>query len=139
MRSSSLLIRFIDIGLIILFGFLSISDLENTSRLNVGDADRAMATVEPDEVETIIVNVAPGSYFSILRKAEAFDSGPILGAQNLEAALRTIVDSLRIDGKEEIVVVINPHAQSIVQQTIDVMDICTRLGISNALVRADAP
>lgn len=134
MASRGFLIRFIDIGLIVLFGFIMISEIENASQVDLSaaaevDADGAPAT---DRV-FVTVGIAADGSFSVADT----ETGTVLAANLADPApLSQVLAELqrrhRADG-EELIVLIRPHAASIVQRTVDVMDICDRLALGKSL------
>lgn len=82
MATRGFLIRFIDIGLIVLFGFLMISDIEAASRVELaGSAEDGEEVVEPDEdLAFIVVEIAADGAFVVSRRDPATpapsDAGP---------------------------------------------------------------
>jgi biopolymer transport protein ExbD len=77
MTSRGFLIRFIDIGLIVLFGFILISDIENLSQVELSRAAETQE-VDDDRVERAFVTVAiaPDGSFAVADPA----SGDVLAA-----------------------------------------------------------
>ena len=70
MTSRGFLIRFIDIGLIVLFGFVMISDIENSSQVELSAAADVQTEEEPEvERAFVTVAIAPNGVFSILDAA----------------------------------------------------------------------
>jgi len=137
MRNSSFLIRFIDIGLIILFGFVSVSDLENVSRISVGEVQDELDPSVSDDMQTIVVNIGPAGRFAI----DQLSSEPVAGLEllvgvaEMARALEKAIQSRQTNQDGELMVVINPHPDSFVQHTVDVMDVCSRLGVRKTLAR----
>lgn len=136
MASRGFLIRFIDIGLIVLFGFLMISDIESFSRveLAVADGEIDVELLDEEERAFLVVKISAQGFFSV--------SDPRLGdepasyvAETVEAltdVLRAMRGVHRADGLET-VVLIQPHVASLVQFTVDVMDVCDRLSLKKSL------
>ena len=64
MATRGFLIRFIDIGLIVLFGFLMISDIDMLSRVDLASEALSMEVEVPSdpEVRAFIVEVVVGRY-----------------------------------------------------------------------------
>ncbi|MDX1494600.1 MAG: hypothetical protein R3253_11100, partial [Longimicrobiales bacterium] len=77
MATRGFLIRFIDIGLIVLFGFLMISDIEASSRVELaGSGDAAEEEVEPEEAPAlVVVEIAGDGAFLVGMPAEVDASG----------------------------------------------------------------
>ena len=66
MATRGFLIRFIDIGLIVLFGFLMISDIEASSRVDLGGAteESEEPSETPEDQRFVLVEIAAdGSFF----------------------------------------------------------------------------
>ncbi len=156
MATRGFLIRFIDIGLIVLFGFLMISDIDALSRVELADASAPIETEEPEEDEDrapVFVDVRADGQFEISEPPRpapveppadaeeetgedgAFDPPPTLLAGNvsaLEQALRAASTRHESEGRET-VVVIRPDPASTVQGSVDVMDTADRLGLAKSL------
>ena len=137
MASRGFLIRFIDIGLIVLFGFLMISDIESSSRVELADASEAPEEeIEPEEEERrfILVEILPSGAYAVSDPAVT-DSVPPPGLPDADALaeeLRRRRGAHRELGVET-VVLIQPDPASLVQRTVDVMDVCDRLGLPKSL------
>ncbi len=67
MATRGFLIRFIDIGLIVLFGFLMISDIEASSRVDLGGATEAAEepTETPEDQGFVLVEIAADGSFIV--------------------------------------------------------------------------
>lgn len=67
MATRGFLIRFIDIGLIVLFGFLMISDIEASSRVDLGGAteEEEEATETPEDQGFVLVEIAADGSFIV--------------------------------------------------------------------------
>ena len=134
MASSGLLIRFIDVGLIVLFGFVMISDIENSTHIELSrPADGPETDVVPDEQTYVAVRIAPDGTFAIVDPALDATLVPnIAGGDALEGSLRRLKEEYDSMSRE-MIVLIEPHWDSIVQRTVDVMDACDRLGLRKSL------
>lgn len=137
MATRGFLIRFIDIGLIVLFGFLMISDIDAMSRVDLAGARQEVAetaeVTEDDERGFIAVDILPDGRFLLLdpRDPDAVS----MGAANLETLTTELVARHRVHTETgtETVVLIQPDPASPVQFTVDVMDVCDRLGLVKSL------
>jgi len=133
MASRGFLIRFIDIGLIVLFGFIMISDIENSSLVDLA------SSTDSEEEDTLLerafvtVEIAPTGSFTVAATAsgEILNEG-IRDTETLEGILRRVRDEWA-DVADDIVVLINPDEDSVVQRTVDVMDVCDRLTLKKSL------
>lgn len=137
MASRGFLIRFIDIGLIVLFGFLMISDIDVRSRVELAGARQDVAepseVSEDDERGFIAVDILPDGRFVVSnpRDLEALPSAAAtIEALSTELAARQREYS---EAGTETVVLIQPDLASPVQYTVDVMDLCDRLGLVKSL------
>lgn len=137
MVSRGYLIRFIDIGLIVMFGFIQISDIESLAQVELAAARTGPAAADPADAPrarlVVVVGIAPDGRFSVSEAA----SGTVLARELatsalLSATLRSARDS-RAGERREVVVIIRPHEASVVQRTVDVMDVCDRLGLRLSL------
>jgi len=129
------LIRFIDIGLIILFGFLMISDIEASSRVELaGSAEAEEETTEPDEEDPafVVVEVAADGTFVVTAPDAGVAGRGVADSEALQSVLELLARRSESAGRET-VVLIEPHPASAVQGTVDVMDVSDRLGLTKSL------
>ena len=135
MATRGFLIRFIDIGLIVLFGFLMISDIEASTRVELaGSPDSTEAPVEPEaETGYVLVRIAADGSFVV----GAPDAAPEerVRLATVEALGRALdrLSSVDAEAGRETLVLIEPHPASTVQRTVDVMDVADALGIPKSL------
>ena len=135
MATRGFLIRFIDIGLIVLFGFLMISDIERSSRieLDLSTEQAERPSTVPDERRFFAVEIAADGVFKV---ADA-QSGAVFadGLSMLSELSRELqrLDDLHRGDDVDLVVLITPHEDSPIQYTVDVMDLCDRLSLTKSL------
>ena len=135
MASRGFLIRFIDIGLIVLFGFLMISDIEAYSRVELADTGGEIEAQRDEDVEKafLVVQIAAEGKFSVTDVRGSDGSVTSVGTlEDLANELSAMSERHRNEGLET-VVMIEPHPSSIVQFTVDVMDVCDRLSLAKSL------
>lgn len=157
MATRGFLIRFIDIGLIVLFGFLMISDIDALSRVELADSTAPIDAPEPEDEELrapVFVDVLPDGSYLVSEPPMPFEIDDTTGADvvradsvppttdvapvraanasGLNAVLLAARDRHTAEGRET-VVVIRPDAASTVQATVDVMDIADRLQVTKSL------
>lgn len=165
MATRGFLIRFIDIGLLVLFGFLMISDIEASSRVELAGAgepadetrepasERSIVVVEVDADGSFLIGEMDGSEGSVAADRDSTPrppgapegdpavSGPggpgrdvvrVADPEALAEALRALAAEHEDAGRRTLVL-IEPHPASAVQRTVDVMDICDRLGLDKSL------
>ncbi len=130
MATRGFLIRFIDIGLIVLFGFLMISDIEAVSRVELaGESEPDEEIAQPDEEPvTVTVRVRADGTFLIVERQEVRAAD----AERLVEVLRALSAAHGEEGRRTLVI-IEPHPASAVQRTVDVMDVADRLGLDKSL------
>lgn len=137
MATRGFLIRFIDIGLIVLFGFLMISDIDALSRVDLAGARQDVAepseVAEDDERGFVAVEILPDGRFMLSDPRD--DETPVVGAATIETLTAELAARQRVhaDAGAETVVLIQPDPASAVQLTVDVMDVCDRLGLVKSL------
>jgi biopolymer transport protein ExbD len=135
MTSRGFLIRFIDIGLIVLFGFIMISEIEYVSQVDLAQpAPEEQEEPDLDEDPAFVtVRIDPDGSFVIVDPASNTPLGePIGDADLLSGFLENLGTEYAADDRP-LIVLINPHDESIVQWTVDVMDVCDRLGLGKSL------
>lgn len=109
MATRGFLIRFIDIGLIVLFGFLMISDIEAASRVELaGSGDVAEEEAEPEEAPVLVtVEIAADGAFLVEIPSGALPQEDVAGVETddapevgdtSEGAPAEASDSSRADG-----------------------------------------
>lgn len=127
-RRSGFLIRFIDIGLIVLFGFLIISDIDAFSQINMPGSDQDRTAEDPQQMTFVTVEVAPEGAFTVVDRASGDVPCQGVDREALEECL-VAVDRQQREAGRRAVVLVEPAEASIVQHTVDVLDICDRHGI----------
>jgi hypothetical protein len=136
MASRAFLIRFIDIGLIVLFGFLMISDIESSSRVELASEGDQLEEEQPEPEEArgfVRVEILPAGGYAV-SDPQAVDVAPVRAA-DVDALAEELGRrrGLHEDLGIETVVLIQPDPASLVQGTVDAMDVCDRLGLAKSL------
>lgn len=134
MQRRGLIIRFIDIGLLILFGFLMISDLKGTSQIsfNEGDAQDFFSTLQDDSI-LLGVSIENDGRLSINDISESRTLHEnILSIEELEFLIGTMKNQYAEEGKE-LSILIEPAPDAQIQYVVHVLDVCDRLGLSKNL------
>ena len=135
MASRGFLIRFIDIGLIVLFGFLMISDIDASSRVELADAssvEEPPLEEAPEERAFVLVEIGPDGAFAVSDPRDTIPPVAASGVVALEAEVARRSRAHAATGRET-VVLIQPHPASLVQSTVDAMDVCDRLSLTKSL------
>ena len=127
MKKTTFLIRFIDIGLIILFGFIVISDITIRSQIELPGSDPG-DQMEERELMLFVINIDPENQYRLSDINESVIHGTFSGTENLESALRALNRDIREDGKSP-VALIQLDESVTMQRLIDILDLCDRIGI----------
>jgi biopolymer transport protein ExbD len=129
MTKGGLIIRLIDVAMIILFGFIAISDLKVRAQIKLPAPQEEQPQSQRDPI-LVAVHIAADGLVTI------FEGENILMATaafpEVEDFLSTRFEQMRSAG-EEMIVLIEPHGDSPIQQTVDVLDICERHQIPKSL------
>ena len=130
MHRRGYLLRFIDLGLIILFGFLMISDITVISQITLPGKSDEPGDPQTDENQVYLgVAILGDGQYQIIDLA---DDAPlhvnINSAEELEFILKTLDEQHKGEGKT-LNLLIEPAAESHMQKLVDVLDICERLKI----------
>lgn len=128
MQNTGFLVRFIDIGLIILFGFIWVSDISTFSHIDMSGDDQEQQSEQTEEIEILRVQVGQRGIYSVVnRKTGEVECGEV-EQSGLERCLDRANKQSTQRGSRA-VVLIEPSEKSAVQHTVNVLDICQRLGI----------
>ncbi len=134
MASRGFLIRFIDIGLIVLFGFLMISDIDRSARVELADTAAEPDTVEEQEEERAFVLVAIGPDGAYRVSDPRSEEEPVIASGPVELGEElTRRKELMAERSTDVVVLLQPDPASLVQHTVDAMDVCDRLALAKSL------
>ncbi|MBN1351370.1 biopolymer transporter ExbD [candidate division KSB1 bacterium] len=127
MDKSGLLIRLIDIVLIILLGFLTISDfsLKTQIKLPTGGNDE-----KKYEEKIITVRIIDRQTYYI--EEEGDDIRMVRELKTLETHLANRKEENR-NKSTRLIVVVEPFIETEIQLTVDVLDICERLKIDKTI------
>ncbi len=139
MRSRGFIIRFIDIGLLILFGFLMISDINATSHIEMKLPEKPLQiSIERGLPAYLGISILDTDSFVIVDlEAEEILHQDILTAEELAFVLRTLQQQ-NAEEQRWLSVLIEPAPESSMQMLVDALDACERLGIQKRLNTATA-
>lgn len=129
-----MIIRLIDIVLIILFGFITISDIDIKGAISL-PAKKAEKSkpVERKEKIFIEIEIDVNENFRIgQRGQEKIRKKGIVSLEDHVIKLRTRFQKLE---NKDIAVIIKPNAESPIQSTVDVLDLCSRNRIPKNIAR----
>jgi biopolymer transport protein ExbD len=129
MRKNTFLIRFIDIGLIILFGFIVISDITVRSQIELPGSDPG----EPDqnrELTLFVINMDPNNRYRLTDLNEEVLYGTYTGLASLGNRIESLEQEIRRSGKSPVALIELDESQTVtMQRLISVLDLCDQLGI----------
>jgi len=122
MSKGGLIIRLIDVALILLLGFIAISDIRVKAQIKLPSPGEEEAL---EQAPQLIFVVITEQGFAINYNVKTI---PIDNLKVLESQLLQIRGEL-LEKKIKMVVLIEPHEESIIQKTVDILDLCERHNI----------
>jgi len=144
MQSRGYLLRFIDIGLILLFGFLMISDLTVISQVALpGKSNQEQLEQADADLVYVGVGIDAEGVYAIEDLAVREPLYVNIGAvQELEFFLKTLKERHESEGRR-LSVLIEPNPEAPMQGLVNVLDVCERLAlvkhISTETIRTGVP
>jgi biopolymer transport protein ExbD len=127
MRRSTFLIRFIDVGLIILFGFVMISDINIRSHIRLPSGEEDVQRDKP--LTLIIIEIRADGRYSLTEAESETGYGTLSSLEELESVLIDVQRHYR-QAEKEIAAIIYPNDNARMQWLVDVLDLCDRHGIA---------
>lgn len=121
MTKGGIIIRLIDVAMIILFGFIVISDIKVRAQIKLPSDEQPS---EAREIERKLIFVEISSQ-EALRVKEGDNVTEVTDIEALEKRLVQLHHQYESEGIE-MVVIIDPDQDSIIQMTVEVLDICER-------------
>ena len=129
-----MIIRLIDIVLIVLFGFITISDIDIKAALSLpSKKPKSAAPIEKKEKVFLEVEIDRGDVFRIGRLGEK--KTRIKGLSSLDVFLQNFRSNIIQTEGADIAVILRPMEMSPVQSTIDVLDLCSFYKIPKNIAR----
>ncbi|MFQ5650788.1 MAG: ExbD/TolR family protein [bacterium] len=123
LNKGGIIIRLIDVAMIILFGFIAISDIKVRAQIKLPSDRQEQVTQEEKEPVLIVVKIDLEQGFVIAQNEVALLT--TRDGRELETTLANLSGHHRLNG-QEMVVLIEPDEDSMIQHTVDVLDICER-------------
>lgn len=115
------IIRLIDVVLIVLFGFLSITDITNKSQIKLpSNFDGAQKEVEQ---QIIFLNIKDDQRFELIDEQNT--TKEVIGLDELEEIIVRLDNDYR-KRYRQMILVIEPAIETMIQTTVNVMDICEK-------------
>ena len=121
MTKGGIIIRLIDVALILLLGFIAISDIRMRAQLKLPSSSSESETKKVQRLVFVIID--PDGIFS-LKHNENLETN-LNSINALEKSLLQIRNNLEKENAE-MVVLIEPDTNTIVQHTVDVLDLCEK-------------
>lgn len=126
MGKSGLIIRLIDVAMIILFGFIAISDIKVRAQIKLPSQDEEQQPEPEQRPVLLFVEIGLDKVVRIMQDDQILTETTDL--QQLETALVQTVEGIRAEGRKA-VVLIEPDEDSPIQFTVDLLDMCERHNI----------
>jgi len=127
MNSGGIIIRLIDVAMIILFGFIAISDIKVRAQIKL-PTDQQEERQQTEEKEPVVLFVKIELDQGYILEENEVVIAEINEAKELEEFLLQRYEQAKASGLD-MVLLIEPDENSIIQKTVDVLDICERYKI----------
>ena len=124
MNKRGLILRFIDVGLILLIAFIAISEIEIVSQIPMPGTDENVEQQEERKQTLVVVKVHEDSRYS-LGLMDAGEYAILPDIAMVEQQLITLRDAEKGKGND-LIVLIEAENMSQIQWTVDVLDVCDR-------------
>jgi biopolymer transport protein ExbD len=115
------IIRLIDVVMIVLFGFLSITDITNKSQIklpsNLGGAQKEV------EQQVVFLSIMDNQRFELIDEQNT--TKEVMGLDELEEFIVRLDNDYRKKHRQ-MILVIEPAIETMIQTTVNVMDICEK-------------
>jgi len=121
MGNAGMVIRYIDIALTMLFGFIAISDVERKTQVNL-PRDVAAVSV-PSRINTVSILVLEGPRYTVMDGAVEIASDTDL--HQIEQVMQAVRQNY-LDRREDVIFLIQPDPNAPIQLTVNVLDVCER-------------
>ena len=127
MPKGGLIIRLVDVAMIILFGFIAISDIKVRAQIKLPSDQQETLDEDKPGPEFIFIKIDEQNGFSL--EADREIQVTTMSRDALEQSLLALIARYKAAGQEA-VVLIEPDEESLIQHTVDALDICERNGIA---------
>ncbi len=125
--NGGLIIRLIDVVLIILFGFLAISDIQMKRQIRLPGPSPEQTPPREENDAYLFVNIDPENYFRV-----TLDGETLLETADLKSLRQKLLEVAATEARS-LVVVINPEPDAAIQAVIRVFDICEQEGLAKSI------
>lgn len=127
MTKGGIIIRLIDVAMIILFGFIAISDIKVRAQIKLPAQDAEQDLQEQKKPELILVKIDLLNGYVVENGEQVIAVTTDL--DQLENRLLELSRQHKAAGSE-MVVLVEPDEDSMIQHTVNVLDICERHNIA---------
>lgn len=129
-----MIIRLIDIVLIVLFGFIAISDIDIKGALSLPAKNiKKVTQVEKKPKIPVYVEIDQNDVFWVFEKEQ--NRIRKNGISSLEKYIIELKKTTRRTENRDIAIIIKPKELSPIQSTVDVLDMCARNRIPKNIAR----
>ena len=121
MSKGGMIIRYIDIALTVLFGFIAISDLEIKTQIKL--PSNVSSIEKPAHLNTVSIIVQEGSRYTLMQADK-----PVVTEATLERVEEVLLEVRKpyLDQQQDVLVLIQPDPNSPIQLTVNILDVCER-------------
>ena len=125
-----MIIRLIDVVLIILFGFIGISDIQVKRQIKLPGGEKKQQQAKERKDVMFWININKQGTYSL-----EVEERPVLRSARLPQLKKTLLKEIQPFKKKgkQIVVVINPDPGAKMQAMIDAYDLCEAAGIPKSI------
>ncbi len=127
--SGGMIIRLIDVVLIILFGFIAISDIQVKRPIRLPGPSREKQREQETRLEYIFVTIDGAGFFTV--KHDERVRGKTNSVTQLKQQLVALARALP-ENKQPLIV-IDPARDAIMQRTVDVFDVCEEANLPKSI------
>lgn len=121
MGKAGMIIRYIDIALTMLFGFIAISDIERKTQVNLPRQVTAISS--PALLNTVSILVLEGPRYTVMEGTREIASDADL--RKIEQVMQAVRQNYA-ERREEVIFLIQPDPNAPIQLTVNVLDVCER-------------
>ena len=123
------IIRLIDVVLIILLGFLGITDFEVKSQVKLpSSADSGTKEIKQ---QFLFLDIIDDNHFEVVDGQN--NTKKVEGIEALETLLVQL-NNHYINNYKQMILIIEPNVETMIQTTVDIMDICEKNQILKSLL-----
>jgi len=121
MGKGGMIIRLIDIGLTVLFGFICVADIEQKTQVKI--PSQAYGVPNPTKVNTITIVIYDGPRYVLTEENQI-----LMSHDDLEEVEKVLIDIRRqfVEKNQDVIFLVQPDPNSPIQLTVNILDVCER-------------